>query len=119
MGFRAAGDPVEHEVRSRHLNDIAGVGVERVLTWSERAFPDATLSLGDALAVAKSIAGHIPAYPADVADDNADVADLHDGLGNHLDGGEPAVDEVGAVRQRDILPAAPAARSQKRLGILV
>ena len=38
---------------------------------------------------------------------------------NHFDGGEPAVDEVRAVGERDVLPAATAARAEEGLGILI
>ena len=48
-----AGDPVQDEVGGRHQDDVAGVGVERILARPERPFPDAALALGDALAVAE------------------------------------------------------------------
>ena len=76
-----AGDPVQHEVRRRHQDDVAGVGVERVLARAERPFPDAALALGHALAVAEGVAGEVAAGLAVVADDHADVADRHDRLG--------------------------------------
>ena len=79
----------------------------------------AALALGDALAVAERVARDVLADPAVVADDHADVADRDDGLGDRLDRGEPAVDEVGAVGQRDVLPAAAAAGAEERLGVLV
>ena len=110
---------MQHEVGRRHQDDVAGVGVERILAGSERPFPDAALALGDALAVAEGVAGQVAAGPAVVADHHADVADRHHGLGDHLDGGEPAVDEIGAVGQRHVLPAAAAAGAQERLGVLV
>ena len=114
-----AGDPVQDEVGRRHQDDLAGVGVERILAGTERPFPDAAFALGDALAVAERVAGEIAADPAIVADHDADVADRHHRFGNHLDRGEPAVDEVGAVGQRHVLPAAPTAGTQEGFGILV
>ena len=77
-----AGDPVQDEVGRRHQDDVAGVGVERVLAGPERPFPDAALALGDALAVAEGVAGQVAADPAVVADHHADVADRHHRLGD-------------------------------------
>jgi hypothetical protein len=42
----------------------------------------------------------------------------HDLLGDVFDRGEPAVDEVGAVQQRRVLLAAPAAGPQPGLDVL-
>ena len=42
--------PVEDEVRGRHEDDVAGVGVEGVLARAEGPLPHAALPLGDALA---------------------------------------------------------------------
>ena len=114
-----AGHPVEHEVGRRHQDDVAGVGVERVLARPQRLLQHAALALGDALAVAEALARDVLAGPAVVADDHAHVADRHDRLGDRLDRGEPAVDEVGAVGQRHVLQAPAPAGQEERLGVLV
>ncbi len=69
--------------------------------------------------MAEPLAGSVAADPAIVADDDADVADRHHGLGDHLHAGEPAVEEIGAVGQGHILSAAAAAGAEEGLGILV
>ena len=118
MGFAFAGDPMEHEICRGHEDDAAGIRVERVLAGPERLFPNAALAGGYLLAVAEALAGEVLSLSTDVAHDHADVADRHDGLRNHLERGEPAVDEVGAVGQRLILSAASTAGAEKRVGIL-
>ena len=118
VGFGLAGDPVQDEVGRGDEDDLPGVGVERVFAGAEGLVPDAALAAGDALAVAEVVAGEVLAGGAVVADDHADVADGDDGLGDDLEGGEPAVDEVGAVGERDVLPAAAAAGGEERLGVL-
>src|SRR5262249_52558696 len=65
------------------------------------------------------IPGKVPAGLTVITHDHPDVADGHHDLGHHLDGGKPAVDEIGAVRQRDVLPAAAAASPQECIGVLV
>ena len=119
MGLGFARDPVQHKIRGRHQDDAGRIGVERVLAGPERPLPDAALALGNAFAVAEALAREIAAHAAIVADHDADVADGHDRFRNHLDGGKPAVDKVGAVGERDILPAAAAAGSQERLRVLI
>jgi hypothetical protein len=54
-----------------------------------------------------------------VADHHADVSDGDDSLGENLRGCKPAIEEVGAVGQRQVLPAPPTARAQERLGVLI
>ena len=76
-------------------------------------------AFGHALAVAERRARKVLAHAAVVADHDADIADRHDGLRNQLDRGEPAVDEVRAVGERHILPAAAAAGPQERFGVLI
>ena len=88
------------------------------LPGPERLLLDAALALGDPLAVAERLAREVLAAPAVIADHHADVADRHDRLGDRFDRGEPAVDEVGAVGQRDVLQAAAAAGAEERLGVL-
>ena len=58
------------------------------------------------------------ASPSIVTDDHADVADWNDGLRIRLHAREPAIDEVGAVRQRLILSSASPPGCQKGFGIL-
>ncbi len=64
-------------------------------------------------------AREVRAFLAVVAHDHAHVADGNDGLGNDLDGGEPAIDEIGAVDQGHELSPAAAARGQERFDVLV
>src|SRR5262249_22756275 len=85
----------------------------------QRPLPDAALPLGDALAMAEGFAGRVATRAAIVADDDTHEADGDDRLGDQLDRGKPAVEEVGAVREGDVLPAAAAAGRQERLGILI
>ena len=82
------------------MNDAACVGVERIFAGTERPLPDSSLALRDPLAVAECITGDIAPRLADVTYHDSDVADRHDRLGDRLDRGEPAVDEVGAVGER-------------------
>ena len=119
MAFRAARNPVQHEVRGGHLDDHARRGVEGVLARPEGPFPDALFALVDALAVAEVLARSVVALLAEEADDHAHVADGHDALGDHLDGGEPAVDEIGAVDDRHVLHTAAAAGAEEGLDVLV
>ena len=53
---------------------------------------------------------------AGVRHDDADVADLDDGLGDHLDRREEAVDVVGALDEHLELAAAQAAGGEERSG---
>ena len=118
MGFGPAGDPVQDEVGRRHEDDVAGIGIEGILAGPERLFLHAALAFGDALAVAEPLAREVLAAAAVVADHHADIADRHDGLGDRFDAGEPAIDEVGAVGERNVLQAPAAAGPQERLGVL-
>ena len=54
-----------------------------------------------------------------VGDDDADEADRDDFLVDQLDRREPAVDEIGAVGQRRILPTAAAAGPQEGFRVLI
>src|SRR5438094_9259781 len=98
MRLAAAGDPVEHEVRRGHKDDVAGVRVEGILAGAEGPFPDATLAFGHALTVPERVAGQVAAETAIIADHDADVADRHDGFRDHFHRGEPAVNEIPAIR---------------------
>ena len=80
--------------------------------------PNAFLTGGNAFAVAEVVAADVFALQAEIADDDADVADRHERLGLRFDGGEPAVDEIRAVGERLILPAAHAAAGQKLFRVL-
>ena len=119
MRLGAAGDPVQDEVRRRHQDDVAGVGVERILARPERLLEHAPLALADPLSVAERLPRDVLSAPAVIAHHDAHVADRHDRLGDRLDRGEPSVDEVGAVGERDVLQPAPTTRAEERLGVLV
>ena len=118
MSFGSAGDPVQNEVGRRHEDDVAGVGIERVLAGPERLFLHAAFAFRDAFAVPETLAREILAATAVVADDHADVADRDDCLGDRFDAGEPAIDEIGAVGERNVLQPAAAAGPEERLGVL-
>src|SRR5262249_44755649 len=119
MSLGAASDPVQNEVGGRHHDDAAGIGVEWVFAGPERFFPHAALTLGHALAVAEGIAGNVSAGLAMVTDHHADVSNWYHSFGDRLDGREPSIDEIGAVREWDVLAATAAACPQECLGILV
>ena len=72
----------------------------------------------DQLAVLELVTGQVDAGLAGVRHHHADVADLDDRLGDHLDGREEPVDEVGAVDQRLQLTAAETTGPEERLGVL-
>ncbi len=119
VALRAARDPVQDEVRGGHLDDHARRRVEGVLAGAEGRFPNAFFAFPHPFAVAELLAGGIgPLLPIE-ADHYSHVADRHHALGNHLDRGEPAVDEIGAVDQRHVLHAAPPARPQEGLDVLI
>ena len=119
VALALAGDPVQHEVGGGHQNELARVEIEGIFARSEGFFPDAPVAARNALAVAEAFAGHVLPHRAVVADDHANIADGHHRLGIDLHGGEPAVDEIGAVGEWHILPAAPAAAAQEGFGVLV
>ena len=119
VALRPARDPVQDEVRGGHLDDHARRRVEGVLAGAEGRFPNAFFAFPHPLAVAELLAGGIGPLLAVEADDDAHVADRHDALGNHLDRGEPAVDEIGAVDQRRILHAAAPAGAEEGLDVLI
>ena len=119
MRFGFSGDPMQHEVGRRHIDDMAGVGVERIFARPERLFPHAALTAGHALAVPETFAGKVIADRPVVAHHHADVSDGHHGFRVQFNRGEPAVDEVGSIRERYILPPATAAGGQERFGVLV
>src|SRR5205807_2120916 len=85
---------------------------------AERFFPDAAFARRDALAMSKRGAGHVRADAAIVTDDDADIADRYDGLGNQLDGGKPAVDEIRSVGESRILSAAASSSAEVGFGVL-
>ena len=64
------------------------------------------------------LAREVDAGRAGVGDDDADVADLDDGLRDHLDGREQAVDVVRALDEHLQLAAAQAAGREELLGVL-
>src|SRR5436190_11828445 len=97
---------MQYEVRRGDEHDVAGVRIEGVLARTQRFFPDAALAFGDPFAMTERRPRQIASRFAKVTDDDADVTDRHDRLGMHLYGREPAIDEVGAVGQGLILPAA-------------
>ncbi len=118
MAFALSGDPVEDEVGGGDEDEFSGVGVEGIFAGPEGFFPYAAFAAGDAFAVAEGFAGDVGAHGAVIADDDADVADGDDGFGDDFDGGEPAVDEIGAVGEGDVLPAAAAAGAEEGFGVL-
>ena len=118
MALRSTGDPVQDEIRGGHQDDHARRRIEGILARAEGRFPNAFLAFLDPLAVAELLAGGVGPLFAVKADDHPHVADRHHALGNHLDRGEPAVDEVGAVDQRRILHAAPPTGPQEGLDVL-
>src|SRR5207253_2411192 len=93
--------------------------IEAVLARTERLVQDAAFPFGYALAVAEVDARRVRASPAVVADHHAHIADWHHRLGNDLDRGEPTVDEVGAVCQRNVLAPAMSPSEEERLRVLV
>ena len=68
--------------------------------------------------MAKTLARKVAAEPAVVTHHHPNITDWYDRLGNQVDGGEPAVDEIGPVGEWLILAAATAAGAQKRFRIL-
>src|SRR6516225_12153142 len=104
MGLGSACDPMKHEVSGWYQNDIAGVGIERILARSQRPFPNASLSLCYTFAVAECLSGKIAADSADVADDDPDKTDWDHRLGHRFHGCEPPVDEIRAVSEGNVLP---------------
>ena len=116
LGF--ASDPVQHEVRRRDQHDAAGVGVEGVLAGAESFLPHAALAFFDTFAVTERRARQVAALLAVVADDDTDMSDRHDRFRDHAHVREPAVDEVGAVGQRSVLPPASATGREEFLRVL-
>ena len=110
--------PLEDEVRGGHELAVERVGVERVLAGRERGLPDALAAVGDKLAVLVGDTGRVGALAARVRDDDANVADGDDRLGDVLDAREQAVDHVRALGEHLELPALVAARSEEPLGVL-
>src|SRR5207248_1958199 len=108
MRLSLAGDPVQHEVSRRHEDHHARVSVERILARAKRLFPDTAFTAGNAFAVTEGFAGNVFSDRAVITNDHADVSDGHDALWSDLDRREPAVDKIRAVRERHILPTAPA-----------
>ena len=104
MALALSGDPVEHEVGGGDEDEFSGISVEGVFAGSEGFFPHAAFAAGDAFAVSETFAGNVRAHGSVIADDHADVTDGDDGLGDDFDGGEPAVDEIRSIGERDILP---------------
>ena len=88
------------------------------LPGSRLLVPHAALLLKHQLAVLVVVAGDVRAGLAGVGDDDADPADLDDGLVDRLDCGEEAVDVVGPFDEDLELPAASPAGAEERLGVL-
>src|SRR5262245_1449311 len=109
MRLALARDPVQYKVRCRHQDNLPSVSVESIFARPKRPLPNAALTLSHALAVAKRDARQVVARLAVIADHHTDVSNGHYGLGNQFDRCEPAVNEIGAVGDRLVLPAAAAA----------
>lgn len=110
--------PLQDDVRRRHRQHLAGVGVERVLARQQRSVPYAAPALGDQLAVLVVLAREVRAGLAGVGDDHANAADVDHRLRDHLDRGEQPVDVVGALDEHLQLPAAHTSSPQELIRVL-
>jgi hypothetical protein len=118
VGADLAGVPLEDEVGRRDAHDLTGAGVEGVLAGQQRVTPHAALAGGDQLTVLVVVTRNVRARAAGVGHDDADGADLDDGRGDELDGGEQAVDVPGALDHDRELASAAAAGCHEGVGVL-
>ncbi len=118
MRLDLAANPAQDEVHRGDVLDFEGIRIERVFAGREGFAPDAAAAGFDLFAVAELRAADIIAIRAVVADDHAHVTDGDEHFRLELDRGEPAVEEVGAVREDLQLLAATAAQGEEGLGIL-
>jgi len=118
VGARLRLVPFQNEIGRRHQENLARVGVERVLAGQERLAPDSAQSLLHQLAVLVIGARQILTHLSGVGDDDADVAHLDHRLGHRLDRREEPIDVVRAFHQHLELSAPLPARAQEALGVL-
>ncbi len=101
-----------------HELDLHDVRVDRVLAGQQRIDPDALAAAGDEVAVGEGVARHVDVLGADVADDDADVADRDLGHRRQVDLDEPRVQVPRAGQEDVLLQAAAAAGVDERLAVL-
>ena len=111
--------PVQHDVGRRHELDLHHARVDRVLAREQRLDPHALAAPFDEIAVRERIARYVEVLAADVADDDADVADA----GSRSSGtcstlNEPRVQVPRSRQQHFLLQAAAAAGFDERLAAL-
>ena len=110
--------PLEDEVGGRDQDHLARVGIERILTGQERHAPYTALRNPHKLSVAVVLPRKVLSRLPGIGDDDADIADLDDGLRDQLHRREQPIDVVGPFHQDLELAPAHAARAQEFFGVL-
>ena len=118
MAFGSSRNPVQDKIGCRNQHDISRVGIEGVLSWTKRSFPDTSFPFCNLLAVTKGIAGKVATGGAVITDDDTDMTNRNHGFRSGFHRRKPAIDKVCSVRNRLVLASSPSSRRKKRFRVL-